>query len=112
MKQDKVYLIHILECIERIEQYTKEGQTSFEKPTLIQDGVMRNLQILGQPALKTSDDLKRQHPEINWKGIIGLRNVLVHDYLGIRLKRIWEIVANDLPDFKQKIVEILKSMKP
>ena len=78
---------------------------------LIQDGVIRNLQTLGQSVLKISDALKAPHPEVDWRSIVGFRNVLVHDYLGINLIRVWQIVENDLPDLKQKITAILKSIE-
>ena len=106
MKDDAVYLRHILECIERIEHYTPGGHAEFMASPLIQDGVIRNLQTLGQSVLKLSDALTIAHPEVDWKSIIGLRNVLVHDYLGVSVARIWEIVEHDLPDLKTKILAI------
>lgn len=110
MKDDKFYLNHLLECIARIEDYTKEGRAAFSKSTLIQDGVVRNLQTLGQSVAKLSDALKTSHPEVGWKEIVGLRNVLVHDYLGINMERVWEIVERDLPDLKKKAMLILKNV--
>ena len=77
-----------------------------------QDGVIRNLQTLGQSVLKLSEGLKSAHPEVDWKSIMGLRNVLVHDYLGVNVTRIWEIVEQDLPDFKAKIAVIQHSLSP
>ena len=68
MKDEAVYLQHILECVARIEEYTKAGRTEFAASTLIQDGVIRNLQTLGQPVLKLSEPLKAAHPEVDWKG--------------------------------------------
>ena len=106
MKDDAVYLRHIQECIARIEQYTEAGRTAFLASTLVQDAVIRNLQTLGQSAVKLSDALKSVHPEVDWKSIVGLRNVLVHDYLGINVARIWEIVERDLPDLKTKVATI------
>ncbi len=79
--------------------------------TLIQDAVLRNLQTLGQSAARLSDTLRNSHPEVNWRGIIGLRNILVHDYLGISLVRIWEIVEHDLPDLKQKVEILLQELE-
>ena len=110
MKDDAVYLQHIQECLLRIEQYTAQGQSSFLASTLIQDGVIRNLQTLGQSILKLSEPLKAAHPDVDWKSIIGLRNVLVHDYLGISISRVWEIVEHDLPDLKAKLRVIQKSL--
>ena len=106
MKDDAVHLQHILECVARIEEYTKAGRTEFMASTLIQDGVIRNLQTLGQSVLKLSEPLKAAHPEVDWKSIMGLRNVLVHDYLGVSMTRIWDIVERDLPDLKGKIIAI------
>ena len=106
MKDDAVYVQHIVECMARIEEYTKAGRTEFMASTLIQDGVIRNLQTLGQSVLKLSEPLKAAHPEVDWKSIMGLRNVLVHDYLGVSVTRIWEIVERDLPDLKGKLVAI------
>ena len=112
MKDDAVYLRHIQECMARIEQYTVEGHATFLASTLIQDGVIRNLQTLGQSALKLSDALKSAHSEVDWKSIVGLRNVLVHDYLGVNVTRIWEIVERDLPDLKKKVTAIQGSLPP
>jgi len=106
MKDDAVRLQHIVESIARIEQYTKAGRADFMASTLIQDGVIRSLQTLGQSVLKLSEPLRSAHPEVDWKSIIGLRNVLVHDYLGVSVTRIWEIVERDLPDLKAKVLAI------
>lgn len=110
MKDDAVYLRHLLECIARIEQYTAQGRSAFLTSTLIQDGVLRNLQTLGQSVLKLSESLKASHPEVDWKSIVGFRNVLVHDYLGLSVARVWEIVEQDLPDLKSKTAAILTSL--
>jgi len=67
--------------------------------TLIQDAVLRNLQTIGQSVGRLSETLREAHPEIDWRSIIGLRNVLVHDYLGMNLERIWDIVERDVPAF-------------
>ena len=112
MKDDAAYLRHVQECLTRIEEYTKAGHAAFMASTLIQDGVIRNLQTLGQSILKLSDTLKSAHPEVAWKSIIGLRNVLVHDYLGVSVARIWEIVEQDLPDLKTKLTAIQASLPP
>ena len=111
MKDDKLYLIHIAECIARIEQYTQGGSAAFMGSTLIQDAVLRNLQTMAQSVRNLSEDMKAQHPEIDWRGIIGFRNVLVHDYLAVDMERTWDIVDHDLPDLKHKIEAILGAME-
>ena len=111
MKDDRLYLIHMRECGDRIEQYVTGGRDTFMCSTLIQDAVLRNLQTIGQSAGRLSDMLRDSHPEVDWRGIIGLRNILVHDYLGISLLRIWEIVEHDLPDLRQKVEVLIQELE-
>ena len=86
MKDDKLYLIHIRECIERVEKYTAEGgKNAFLGSALIQDAVMRNLQIMAESTQRLSDAIKEAHPEVDWYNISGFRNVLVHGYLCVDL---------------------------
>ena len=111
MKDDQLYLIHMRECGDRIEQYVSDGRETFMHSTLIQDAVLRNLQTLGQSTGRLSDTLRDAHSEVNWRGIVGLRNILVHDYLGISLVRIWEIVEHDLPDLRQKVEVLIQELE-
>jgi uncharacterized protein with HEPN domain len=109
VKDDKLYLIHISECIERVETYVGEGgKDAFMASTLIQDAVLRNLQTLAESTQRLSDSLKATHPEVEWYKIAGFRNVLVHDYLGVDLERAWLIVERDLPDLKHTITTMLR----
>ena len=110
MKDDRIHLNHILECIQAILQFTESGGKTFKESKLIQDAVLRNLQTLGQSVSRLSDALRAAHPEVDWRGIIGFRNVLVHDYLGINLTRVWEIVENELPGLREKVTAILKTL--
>ena len=107
MKDDSVYLRHIIECIRRIEENVKEGRERFMASHTLQDAVIRNLQTMAESTQRISDDLKETHPEIEWYRIAAFRNVLVHDYLGIDIERIWEIVQRDIPELKQAILQIL-----
>lgn len=108
MKDDRLYLIHISECIARIESYTAGGRDAFFASTQIQDAVLRNLQTLAESTQRLSDAAKAKHPEADWFKIAGFRNVLVHDYLGVDLDRAWLIVERELPRLKQTIDTILK----
>lgn len=109
MKDDRLSLLHISECIARIEQYTADGKSAFFNDTKSQDAVLRNLQILAESSRRLSEALKKKHPEVDWRAIAGFRNVLVHDYLGINLARVWEIVVRDLPVLKSSIAAMLAS---
>ena len=110
MKDERLYLIHIVECATRIQQYTSEGKDAFLKDGKTQDAVLRNLQILAESTQRISLNLKAAHPEVEWSKIAGLRNILVHDYLGINLVRIWEILQHGLPELKNQVDSILKAL--
>jgi uncharacterized protein with HEPN domain len=96
LKDDRLYPIHILESIERVEEYTSEGLEQFLSDKKTQDAVLRNLQILAESTQRISPELKNAHFEIDWRGISGFRNVLVHDYLGVNLITVWGIIESPL----------------
>jgi uncharacterized protein with HEPN domain len=109
-KDDRLYLIHIGECIARIETYTAGGRDEFLASSLIQDAVIRNLQTLAESTQRLSDAIKLAQPQTDWKGISGFRNLLVHGYLGVDVEKVWEIIANDLPPLKQSIAAMLAAL--
>ncbi len=111
MKDNRLYLIHIQECLTRIELYTVEGKDAFLTDIKTQDAVLRNLQTLAESTQRLSDELKAAHPDIDWRRISGFRNVLVHDYLSVNLVRVWEIIERNLPDLKGKILLILQELE-
>ncbi len=82
-------------------------KNDFMASTLVQDAVIRNLQTLAESTQRLSDRLKTSHPDIEWHKIAGFRNILVHDYLGIDLDLVWNILDRDLPRLKQNISEML-----
>jgi len=100
VKDDRVYLKHILRCIARIEEYTAGGRESFFASHLIQDGVIRNLQTLAESSQHLSEGVKASQSSVDWKGLAGYRNVLVHDYLGIDLELVYRAVEQDVPNLK------------
>jgi uncharacterized protein with HEPN domain len=100
VKDDRIYLKHILRCIARIEEYTAGGRESFFSSHLIQDGVIRNLQTLAESSQQLSDRVKASQSSADWKGLAGFRNVLVHDYLGVDLELMYRAVEQDVPQLK------------
>lgn len=110
MKDDSLYLIHILESIERVEEYTSEGLEQFLSDKKTQDAVLRNLQILAESTQRISPELKNAHSEIDWRGISGFRNLLVHDYLGVNLITVWGIIEGPIKDLKKRMSEVLEGM--
>ena len=112
MNGDTLYLIHISECIERVELYVGQGgRDAFMESMLIQDAVLRNLQTLAESTQRLSDTLKASHSEVEWYRIAGFRNVLVHDYLGVDLERVWLIVERELPHLKHVVANILRDVE-
>ena len=110
MKDDKLYLVHVGECIGRIQKYVEDGREAFLTSTLIQDAVIRNLHILAESSQRLSDSVKTLHPDIDWRGISALRNILVHDYFAVKLDRVWEVVERELPQLRDQIEGILRDL--
>jgi len=100
VKDEGVYLRHILRCISRIEEYTAAGRNSFFSSHLIQDGVIRNLQTMAESTQRLSDHVKSLRSDVDWKAVAGFRNVLVHDYLGVDLEYVYRAVEQDVPRLK------------
>ncbi len=112
LDKDQVYIQHILECIDKINQYTDNDKKRFTSDDLIQDGVLRRLQTMAESTQRLSEDLKQTMTDVDWRALSGFRNVLVHDYLnGIDLDRIWDIVDNYLPELKKAIESIADDFK-
>lgn len=106
MKDDRVYLTHISECLAWIDQYTTQGREAYFRDRKTQSAVLRELQTLAESTQRLSNSLKQKHPEVPWRDIAGFRNVLVHDYLGIKPQRVWEIIERDLPVLRKAIEEM------
>lgn len=110
MKDDRVYLQHILRCISRIEEYTRGGRDEFFTSSLVQDAVIRNLQTMAESSQRLSQDRKSLRPEVDWKALSGFRNVLIHNYMGVDLEYVYRAIVNDMPRLKIACTEILKSL--
>jgi uncharacterized protein with HEPN domain len=100
-------LSDILESIDRIPRYI-EGLSfdAFSNDQKSIDAVVRNLEIIGEAANRLPDDFKEKHPEVEWHKVVGLRNRIIHDYFGIDLKIIWQIIHADLPKLHQKLYRL------
>ena len=97
MNKDLLYLESIRDCLERIAEYTAAGKQAFLDSRLIQDGVIRNLEVIGEATKNLSSELREANSAIPWRQIAGMRDVLIHDYLNVNLGRVWRTVENDLP---------------
>jgi uncharacterized protein with HEPN domain len=108
LKSQKVLLEHILECIERVETYTASGKEGFLSSPIAQDATLRQLQVMAEATTQLSDHLKANHPEIDWRSLAGFRNVLVHDYLGIDLIKVYQVTEENLPSLKAAIERMVE----
>jgi len=108
VKDETVYLKHIRDAIAKIESYTTEGRKRFFADSMVQAAAIRNLEIIGEAARNLSPDFIRQRsPEIPWRSIIALRNVLIHEYFRVDLELVWRIVRRRLPTLKRHIEALL-----
>jgi uncharacterized protein with HEPN domain len=112
VKDDRVYLRHILRCISRIEEYVAGSPETFLSSHLVQDAVLRNLQILAESTQRLSPAIKAQRPDVDWAALAGLRNVLVHAYLGVDLDQIQRAIGRDMPGLRIACEKVLGAMKP
>ncbi len=109
-KDYKAYISHILESIMLIEQYTENiSFEAFEKDRKTIDAVIRNFEIIGEASNKLPEEFRKKYPEVPWRSIIGLRNVLIHDYLGVDIKAVWGNLKQELPHLKEQIKSILEN---
>ena len=104
---NRVLLMHILDCIQQVEEYTKYERETFFESRFVQDAVMRNLQVLAESTQRLSESLKDTRQDIPWKEIAGFRNVLAHGYLNIDLILVWEIIEDNLRDLADAAEEML-----
>lgn len=111
MKDAAVYLKHIRDAILRIESYTSKGRKAFFQDTMIQDAVIRNLEVIGEAVRNLPPDFRRRHPDIPWRSITALRNVLIHEYFGVDLEIVWRVVRRRLPTLKRSTETLLSKSK-
>lgn len=110
MRDDREKLLDIKTAIERIDKYAVQGRQSFEQNELIQTWFIQHLQIIGEASRVLSTNIREQNPQIPWSQIIGMRNILTHNYFEIDLEIVWSVVERELPNLKSQIERILQSL--
>jgi uncharacterized protein with HEPN domain len=112
VKSDAVYLHHILDASDKIARYVSVGRETFTAESHWQDAVIRQLEIIGEATKRLTVDFRDRHPELPWRRIAGLRDVLIHNYFGVDLAAVWEITQRDLPSFRERVRAILLNEFP
>ncbi len=111
MRDDGERILDMLEAIERIQRHAEKGRDGFEKDELLQTWVVHHLQIIGEAASKLSEEFRDAHQEIAWPQIVAMRNVIAHEYFGIDLDTVWQVVERDLPELTQKLNAIEQALR-
>ena len=96
MTGDALYLRHIVDAIERITAYTAGGKDDFMKDSMVQDATIRNLEIIGEAAKQITPEFRRAHPDVPWRRMAGMRDVLSHGYMSVDLDIVWDVLTNRL----------------
>ncbi len=109
MKDDRVYLLHVIDAVDRILRYTADGRAKFFSNDQIQDAVIRNLEVIGEAVKNLSPSITEAHLDVPWRQIAGMRDVLIHQYFGVKLETVWAVVESSLPHLRDKAKEILDS---
>lgn len=107
-----LYLKDILDAIRKIENYSENlTYEEFIKDELRQDGVVKNLEVIGEAVKNIPDDLRNKKPDVEWKKIAGLRDILTHEYFGINLEIVWDVIWNKIPGLKMNVIDLLSEIK-
>ena len=107
-RDDTVYLHHILDAIESIEDYTRGmSENEFLSNSMAHDAVVRQIEIIGEAARNISDEFRSKHPKLPWSKMVGIRNKITHEYFNVNFAIVWDTVKDDLPLLKKSIKKIL-----
>lgn len=107
MKDDSIYIDHMLNSINRILDYISgKDLEAFEADLVRQDAVVRQLEIIGEATKRVSKELRSKHPDIPWSDMAGMRDVLINNYIDVDLGVVWKTASENIPDLKALIIKL------
>lgn len=107
MKDDRLYLHHMLERCHRITRLIVPGREAFMESEALQDAVMRNVEVIGEAAKRVSAETRSRLAQLDWKAICGMRDVLIHDYIGVDLDEVWNVASSRIPELQSALEQFL-----
>jgi len=113
MKKDPlIFIDHILESISAVKDYVAGlDKKKFFESTQVQDAVIRRVEIIGEAVRNFPKDIIREHPEVPWREIVDMRNLLIHEYFSVDLQETWNVIKQDLPKLERQIEKIKDKLK-
>lgn len=108
---DKQRLLHILDAISEIENYTVNvNLLTFLNNSMMRFASIKQIEIIGEAANYVSEETKAKFTEIEWRQIVGMRHILIHEYFGVDNNLIWQVITDDIPKLKNKIENVIGEM--
>lgn len=108
---ERARLLHAIEAVDAIQRYTADGREAFFTDSKTQDAVIRNIEVLGQAVKGISDATRALEPEVPWRKIAGMRDVLIHEYFGVELGLVWDVVENELPVLRPQLEHLSEHLE-
>jgi len=112
VKDDRLYLHHMLERCHRITRFIGPGREAFMASEELQDAVIRNVEVIGEAAKRVSLEVRSRLASLDWKAICGMRDVLIHDYIGVDLDEVWNVASSRIPELQAVLAQFLAGEGP